>query len=347
MNQNISIVYSPNHKLHAPPIQFAEGESFTHPEQPTRIDNILKALQTAPFSINIYSTVQTATREQLAIVHSLDYLDYLHSLAQKLSSRKGFYFNPFVFPIRQYMERLKGSTVGRHGYYCYDTCAPVGEMTWEAASSAAFSALVAAKMTLNNRTKIIYALCRPPGHHAGIDFFGGYCYINNAALIARTISKFGKVAIIDLDYHHGNGTQQIFWEDEAVWTGSIHGHPDYEYPFYCGYEDEIGSGKGLGLNSNFPLPSNTQDSQYLDVLDQQLERLIKFAPEWLVVPLGFDTYSRDREGEFNLTKACYTKIGQRLGELRLPLVIVQEGGYCIDQLGDLAVYFFNGLINSV
>jgi acetoin utilization deacetylase AcuC-like enzyme len=191
----------------------------------------------------------------------------------------------------------------------------------------------------------VYALCRPPGHHAGPDFFGGYCYLNNAAIAAQALrAESGqRVAILDIDYHHGNGTQAIFYADPDVWYGSIHVDPAVDYPFYAGYTDEIGAGAGRDTNYNLPLPPRIGEGQYLSALDLLFARLVASGPQWLIVSAGFDTYVDDPIGTFQVTTNGFHEIGRRLGELAIPTLVVQEGGYCTADLGRNAVAFLRGL----
>jgi len=192
----------------------------------------------------------------------------------------------------------------------------------------------------------VYTLCRPPGHHAGPDFFGGYCYLNNAAIAARALhDDRDRVAILDIDYHHGNGTQAVFYAEPDVWYGSLHVDPDTDYPFFAGYTDEVGIGAGEGTNWNVPLAPGTSQARYLSALDALLARLIAFDPRWLVVSAGFDTYIDDPVGTFQLTSAGFNEIGQRIRMLDLPTLVVQEGGYCVPDLGRIVVSFLRGLVN--
>jgi acetoin utilization deacetylase AcuC-like enzyme len=172
-----------------------------------------------------------------------------------------------------------------------------------------------------------YALCRPPGHHAGPDFMGGYCYLNNAAVAARALSTTGRVAILDVDVHHGNGTQAIFYTDPNVWYGSLHVDPSAAYPYFAGYAEETGDGPGAGTNCNVPLPPGTGASAYLAALDALLARLRAFDPRWIVASAGFDAYEHDPVGIFKIPRSGFEAIGRRIAGLHRPTLVVQEGGY--------------------
>jgi acetoin utilization deacetylase AcuC-like enzyme len=179
----------------------------------------------------------------------------------------------------------------------------------------------------------VYALVRPPGHHAGPDYMGGYCYLNNAAIAARHLQKSGRVALLDIDYHHGNGTQEIFWDDPQVLYLSLHGDPDY--PNYSGTSDEKGGVSALHANHNIPLPERTAGEQYLAALEQALATIQQFDPTWLVISLGVDTFKDDHVGNFALDLPDYAAIGQKLKQTQLPLLFIQEGGYNIKEVGNL------------
>lgn len=233
---------------------------------------------------------------------------------------------------------------GQKGYYCIDMEVPIDENTWDAAVASAHCAWTGA-MLLRSGESCVYALCRPPGHHAGPDFLGGYCYLNNAAVAAQALrGNDGRVAILDIDYHHGNGTQAIFYADPGMCYGSLHVDPDIAYPFYAGYADEKGTGAGEGTNWNVPLPTGTSQRQYISALKSLLEHLAAFDPLWLVVSAGFDTYIHDPISTFGLTTAGIHEIGRCIHALGKPTLVVQEGGYCLQDLGLNVVAFLEGLL---
>ena len=217
-----------------------------------------------------------------------------------------------------------------------DLSACIVEGTYHAALASANCALSAAEFISSstvNRPSSGFALCRPPGHHAGKDYMGGYCFINNASVAANWLSSKGKVALLDIDYHSGNGTQDIFYERNDVLTISIHRDPNYEYPYYVGFADETGAGAGLGYHHNFPLSKDTDDAGYLSALDEALSLIRKFAPNHLVISAGMDTFDGDPLGTFKVTQNGFTEIGKRISALGLPTVIVMEGGYANEALG--------------
>jgi acetoin utilization deacetylase AcuC-like enzyme len=208
--------------------------------------------------------------------------------------------------------------------------------TWEASYWAAQCALAGAAR-LRAGAPAAYALCRPPGHHAAADLYGGFCYLNNAAIAARALGE--AVAILDIDYHHGNGTQMIFYEDPTVLFCSLHAHPDDDYPYYWGAAEERGAGRGLGFNHNWPLPPGTGDDVYLTALDEALGVIRRFEPRFVVVSAGFDTAPGDPVGGFSLSAAALAEVGRRIAALGRPTLIVQEGGYLLDRLAEYAVAF--------
>jgi acetoin utilization deacetylase AcuC-like enzyme len=234
---------------------------------------------------------------------------------------------------------------GLLGYYAFGSGSPILEGTWEAAYWSAQCALTAAGL-LRRGERLVYALCRPPGHHAGPDLHGGYCYLNNAAIAAHSLRAAGRVAILDVDYHHGNGTQLIFYSEPDVLFCSLHVHPDEGYPYYWGGAEERGAGLGEGANRNWPLPGSTGDDEYLPVLACALATIEAFRPQNLVVSAGFDGLEGDPEGSFRLSVAGLAEIGRRIGALGLPTAIIQEGGYRLEVLGESAVAFLGGCAGS-
>jgi acetoin utilization deacetylase AcuC-like enzyme len=230
-------------------------------------------------------------------------------------------------------QRKPTSFVGRAGYYSFDLNAPLVAGTFPAALMAANCALSGAQAIANGE-RTAFALCRPPGHHAGRDHCGGYCYLNNAAIAAKWLSAKGGVAILDIDYHGGNGTQDIFYDSAEVLTISIHADPGYQYPLFVGYADETGEGAGFGYHRNFPLPPHTNDADYLRTLDEALVLIQQFAPDYLVVSAGMDIYIDDPLGDFDVTTDGIRQIGEGIAAMKLPTLVVMEGGYNNDALGE-------------
>ena len=231
--------------------------------------------------------------------------------------------------------REPASVAGRLAYWAFDSSTPIVDGTYAAVRAAVDVALTAADLVVDGGERAAYGLCRPPGHHAARSMYGGYCYLNNAAIATESIVRRtgGRAAILDVDFHHGNGSQQIFWRRPDVLYVSIHADPDSHYPHLLGRADEIGGGPGRGANLNLPLPSGTADEAYLQTLDRALEAIAGLEAAIVVVSLGLDTYRDDPISDFALTTAVYRDVGRRVASLGRPLVIVQEGGYHRPTLG--------------
>jgi acetoin utilization deacetylase AcuC-like enzyme len=234
----------------------------------------------------------------------------------------------------------------RLGAYCFDTATPIVAGTAAAAHVAVDVALTAARRVVDGEP-LAYGLCRPPGHHAARRMLGGYCFFNNAAIVAEWLRReaaFTRVAILDVDYHHGNGTQQLFWERGDVLYVSLHADPTRAYPYYSGYAHERGAGGGHGTTLNLPLPAGAGLDAYAEALERGLDAIRAFAADApLVLSLGFDTFERDPIGDLALRTADYPVIGARLRELGMPVVALQEGGYAVDAIGANALGFLRGL----
>jgi acetoin utilization deacetylase AcuC-like enzyme len=238
--------------------------------------------------------------------------------------------------------RDPGGGIGRAGWFCFDTATPLVAGSFAAAVAAADAALTAADLVAGG-APAAYALCRPPGHHAGPGYYGGFCLLNNAAIAARSLARLGRVAIVDVDFHHGNGTQDIFWEDPEVLYVSLHGDPAAHYPHFLGAADELGGGPGRGTTRNLPLPDGTGDDAYLEALAGAMALVAGFEPATLVVSAGFDTFAGDPIGAFAVTTEGFARIGAALAGAGRPTVVVQEGGYALDALGANAVALLAGL----
>jgi len=306
-------------------------------EAPVRIDAILRELNKTEF----FETVAASEypEKHLRSVHDPAFVGYLKRLCQNLEEKRSVY--PYVFPLRNQARPPKELAV-RAGYYCIDTFTPLNRNAYLAAKRAVDCALTAADKLIEDY-RLAYALVRPPGHHAERQAFGGFCYFNNAAIAAEHLSEFGSVAMLDIDYHHGNGQQVIFYGRSDVLTVSIHGHPRFAYPYFSGFEDETGAGEGQGFNLNLPQPENLDADHYLQALDKALRRIQTFSPNYLVLCLGLDTAKGDPTGTWALQAKDFETIGQRIGALQIPVLVVQEGGYRTRGLGINARHFFSGL----
>ena len=342
--------YSDTHTRHAPTTEYLHGHDVPFFEMPQRLHNIRDALLAAGL-IDVQAAPRRATRAELERAHDPGMLDYLAEVSlnvmDTLRTDLGIYdMQDEVRGDEYYYESVfpphgpgAGTNPARRRFYIFDSTSPIGAGTWDAVLDSASLAVAGAEALLSGE-KAAYALCRPPGHHAGHNFMGGYCYVNNAAVAAHVLKARGKVAILDVDYHHGNGTQSIFWDDPDVLFVSLHADPAVDYPYYAGFADETGPSN---TNINVPLPHGTDEAAYLSALNGALGRIQAFAPTALVISLGFDPYHGDPMGHFALDVESFTALGAAIAGVGLPTLYVQEGGYAIDHLGAMAVAFFQGV----
>ena len=317
-------------------------------EVPARADHVLTELQRRKLG----SVQQPLAFDDSALtsIHSPRYLKFLASAWDQwvaldpTNAHKDIL--PSVWPTRTFRTDIEPDNfAAKMGLYSYDAGTPFTAGTWVAARAGAQCALSAAQQLVQG-DRAAFALSRPPGHHAGADFFGGYCFLNNAALAAQRLRDAGmaKVAVIDIDYHHGNGTQAIFYDRADVFFASIHGDPRTEYPFYLGHAEETGTGAGAGANLNIPLPRGTHFERWFEALEHALQAITRFGADALVVSLGVDTFEGDPISGFTLTSADYLRVGERLAAAGLPTVLVFEGGYAVAEVGVNAVNVVRGFM---
>lgn len=331
----MQVLYSDT-SVHQPHSEIYLGEITPHQEVPQRQERILSALKNTHHKLSKVS--ELASEAELEGVHSGEYLRFLSDTCQALSEQ---YIYPSVFPCEGGTVKQNMPQVMQLGGYSFDMYTPISRNTWDIARQSAFIALESAKRVLET-TDTYYALCRPPGHHAGVSQMGGYCYLNNSALAANEFSKYGKTTVVDVDFHHGNGTQSIFYERADVLTVSLHADPDWKYPFYTGRSEETGKGKGRCFNFNYPLPAKTTNMQFQETLETALVQVQKFGAEYLVIALGLDTHELDPIGGFLLTTEYYSEMAQTFNSLGIPTLIVQEGGYNNEVLGLHVAEFLRG-----
>jgi acetoin utilization deacetylase AcuC-like enzyme len=332
-DKRIMLVVNDRHWIH-------HVEERGYVESPVRIDTILKELNKTDLFERI--APRHFSEKHIKAVHDPGYVDYLKKVCANLEPGTSVY--PYVFPVRNRTRPPKDLPI-RAGYYCIDTFTPINGNAYLAAKRAVDCALTASKKLLEGY-RLAYALIRPPGHHAEPSVFGGFCYFNSAAAAAELLSAYGRIAILDIDYHHGNGTQEIFYERPDVLTISIHGHPSFTYPYFSGFISEKGRGAGRSYNINIPLPEHIDGERYLDVLRETLARVHRFRPRFLVITLGLDTAREDPTGSWDLEAKDFEAAGQIIGSHRLPTLVVQEGGYDTRVLGIYARYFLMGLWSS-
>ncbi len=336
------VIQNPKHESHAPPGEVENGSVIPCYEGPARLAAIRTALEAA--GGHTFEEPPAATEEAIATIHDHAYITYLRETAAELRRARGSTPKvqwPTVFPYGP--NPRPGGNRALRGQFCFDTYTPILGGTFAAALGGASAALRAAELLATGAERQVYVLTRPPGHHAERDRCGGYCYFNNTALAAEHLSKFGKVAILDLDVHHGNGTQHVFYERADVLTASVHGDPATLYPFFSGYADETGTGQGLGANVNVPLPPGTGVKEYRPALAMALEAVRKFAPAFLVLAFGADTHEADPIGGFKLPTGFFCEMGTAVRELGLPTLVTQEGGYNLDALGGSVAELLKGL----
>jgi acetoin utilization deacetylase AcuC-like enzyme len=331
----LMIVYSTDaHAAHAPTQQIIGGRARHYPEVPERVDVIRCALE-ASSVVDEWREPGTIEREAIALVHDPDYVTFLETVyedwVEARPGREGKVLIPDTFAMRGLRGRPSSSAF-QAGYYCFETQTPITPGTWAATRGAAACALSGAETLLKGHGPV-YALCRPPGHHASRDVYGGYCYLNHAAIAAAHLAQEMRTAVLDVDYHHGNGTQAIFYSSDAVMFTSIHGDPEWEYPHFSGYADETGEGPGLGSTRNVPLALGTTDSEYVAALDRELDHIALSKTEAIVLSLGVDTSGEDPLSKLAVTRDVFPVIGERIAALGIPTLVVQEGGYNLEYLG--------------
>ena len=321
---------------HAPVQELHNGAFVPFAEHGGRIESILAA-------IGATEPVVDHGEGPLRAVHSEDYLAFLWSAYQDWRSEgrpgdAGGYVWPVVGRRPLKLDRIDA----RLGLYSFDASSPIAAGTWESAYWSAQTALTALDSVLAG-DRSAFAFCRPPGHHCGRDYLGGYCYLNNAAIAAEAATSAGKrVAILDVDYHHGNGTQDIFYDRGDILFVSIHADPVRDYPFFWGHADEKGQGEGEGANLNLPLPRGTGIGEYRPVLDEALERIAGFGADLLVCSYGADTFGGDPISHFTLDTPDYPLVARQIASLDLPTLLVMEGGYAVDSLGANVAAFLSG-----
>ncbi len=344
----MQVFFSEAHRGHDPSEEVEAGQRQPMQECPARVDQIRRALlDDGGFAIRAPVTFDRAA---IDAVHDPAMVDYLEDAWSAWSAAAGLDTaipDVFLHPaLRDGMGPAPepASPLGRLGYWCFETTTPMVAGTYAAARRAVDCALTATEAVLGGEQSV-YACCRPPGHHAARAVFGGYCFLNNAAIAAQYARDAGsaRVALLDVDYHHGNGSQQIFYERPDVFYASLHGDPMRAYPYFAGHADERGAGRGRGANLNLPLPIGCSDDDFVAALQHALEAVAQFGAEVLVVSLGLDTWERDPLGDLAVSIDGFRRCGAAVRAAALPTVVVQEGGYAVAELGANAVAWLHGL----
>ncbi|MFY3383878.1 histone deacetylase family protein [Paracidovorax sp. MALMAid1276] len=337
--------HNPLHLGHAPVHEFYRGERVPCFEKPQRVEYVEDALGKRGHPMLAPDVDSSAVLGQ---VHAPRYLAFLQTawsqwlaLNPAHSELQPF---PSVWPVRTLRNDVEPENfVAKLGLYSMDNGTPMAAGTWAAAKAGADAAASAA-LRVARGERAAFCCTRPPGHHAGPDFMGGYCFLNNAAVAAQLMRNEGaaRVALLDVDYHHGNGTQSIFYDRDDVLFVSLHGDPRTEYPFFLGHADETGRGPGAGYNLNLPMPAGTTVAGWMEALEQACVRIARYGADALVVSLGLDAFEGDPISRFALASSDFTRVGVRLGRLGLPTVFVLEGGYAASELGTNAVNVLDG-----
>ena len=351
----MKIFHNTRHADHAGRQEMFRGRLVDCHEVPQRLQHVLDELARRPVGTLAQPAADLPLDAALRRVHRADYLDFLASAwSDWIAMDPGnaaLDALPSVWPLAQpHAFRTNAPPLNfaaRLGQYAFDSGTPLMAGSWAAAREGAACALAAAQAVLAGE-RAAMALTRPPGHHAGPAFMGGYCFINNGAVAAQALRDGGlqRVAVLDVDYHHGNGTQTIFYERSDVFTFSIHGDPRTEYPFFLGHTDERGAASGEGFNLNRPLPRGTGFEDWFATLQNALQAVADFAPQALVVPLGLDTFEGDPISGFKLRSADYLQLGRAIAQLGLPTVLTFEGGYAVAEVGVNTVNVLEGVVSG-
>jgi acetoin utilization deacetylase AcuC-like enzyme len=329
----MKIIYSDEHRAHFAQGEIYGGEFVTPFERPSRVEYILRELKKRKMT-----DIVAPGRLDMGVVrkvHDKGFLEFLENAwSEWVKAGYRGEIVATVFPARSMRQLCPKQIDGKVGYYSHsvETCITAG--TWDAARASAAVALTGQKI-VSSGASAAFALCRPPGHHAHDDLYGGYCFLNNAAIAAQAFRDAGaaRVAILDVDFHHGNGTQDIFYARKDVLFCSLHGAPEQMYPFFLGYKDETGAGAGEGYNFNYPMPPGTAYGVWGRALEDACRKIKAYKPDALIVSLGVDTFKDDPISFFKLTSADFKTYGARIAKLKLPTLFVMEGGYAIEAIG--------------
>ncbi len=340
------IVFSEEHRQHFPQGELWQGEFVTPFERPSRMEYVLRRLKER----GLTDIVAPGRLDMKPVrkLHDKGFLNFLETAWDEWVAQgaRGEII-PTGFPMRRMRQRVPNHIEGKAGYYTLATETAITAGTWEAAKASAAVAL-SAQALVSGGAPAAFALCRPPGHHAASDMYGGYCFLNNAAIAAQAFIDGGaeRVAILDVDFHHGNGTQDIFYRRADVLFCSLHGRPEDTFPYFLGYKDETGEGEGEGFNVNYPMPPGTGFDVWDKALNDACRKIKRYRPDALVVSLGVDTFKDDPISFFKLASDDFRTYGARIAELKLPTLFVMEGGYAIESIGINTVNVLEGFLGG-
>lgn len=340
-------VYSQDHQYHNPRFELVDGQFSPPFEHPRRAETVLAQIR--EISLGHILPPRDFGLSAILRVHDEGFVRFLQTAWDEWSLVRGegdaFPFTWIGRAMRR--DKVPETSDGKLGYYAFDAGTPITSGTWRAATTSVNVALTGQELVAKGE-RAVFALCRPPGHHAARDCYGGYCFLNNAAIAAQAFRDAGaeRVAILDVDYHHGNGTQEIFYDRRDILFVSLHAHPRQEYPYFSGYEDERGAGTGEGYNQNYPLPWGTDWTSYREPLEDAIRAIRNYSPDAFVVSLGVDTFEKDPICKFQFHKEDYLRLGEAIARVNKPTLFVMEGGYAVDELGLNVVNVLVGFENA-
>lgn len=315
------------------------GKKKPIPEVPERAEILSGAV--ARLGLDLHAPIDAGMAPILAI-HDVQYLTFLQTIYPEWQAAGG---SELVIPNIHPFDRngpYPRHHAGKAGFHLGDTSCPVSPTTWHSAYASAQTAISAARHVRDGDANTTYALCRPPGHHASSNIAGGFCYLNNSAIAAQELrAKYDRVAILDVDLHHGNGTQHIFYDRSDVMTLSVHADPSDFYPFFWGHAEEIGEAAGIGFNKNYPIALGSGDDVFLNALDRAMAAIDDFGADAVVVALGLDASRDDPFGGLTVSPDGFARIGEKIGTLSCPTVLVQEGGYVSETLAENLYQFIS------
>lgn len=336
-------VYSDDHRAHDSKYEIYGGEMVAPHEMPRRMDMVLQRLKSEGFGEIVEP--QDFGMDAIRKIHDAGYLMFLETIWDEWVK---IGYNGEVIPTVWPSRRVNGTRIpdfpeGKAGYYALSGETAINSGTWGATYTSAQVALTAYKIVADG-ARAAFGLCRPPGHHAAADMYGGYCFLNNAAIVAQKFLDDGakKVAVLDPDFHHGNGTQSIFYDRDDVFYASLHGDPNDAFPHYLGWADETGEGAGVGCNANYPMAPGTKFDEWFAAFEDACQKIKAFGAEAIVISHGVDTYENDPISFFKLKSADFTTYGERIAALDIPTVFLMEGGYAVEEIGVNAVNVLQG-----
>ena len=338
----MKVVYSEKEKLHHPQYEWNFGKLVPYPEKNIRAELIKDEICKRGMESLVIDTKEFSI-DYIKSVTDPDMVEYIKSCEDLNEDESVF---PHIFPYNDFTPKFKSHpriNLRKAGYYCFDVGIEIDKHTFTAAKASVDTALTGAELILTEQERHVFALCRPPGHHAGYDHFGGYCIFCNAAVAANYLSRKGRVAILDVDFHHGNGTQGIFYDQSNVLYVSLHGDPERNYPYFSGFNDEIGEKLGLGKNLNIPLPAGIGDNEYRKYLHDALLTIDKFKPEVLILSLGLDIFEDDPLSDIGVSSDFFREIAETVDKLGVPVLALLEGGYDMKDLARNGANFAEGL----